>query len=200
MASELRSTARPTLLRLLGFAALALGALLAGLGATMTWATIGFPNDVTGRADVAVKGTDVWEGVVVLAVAVAALVATIAMRVARPGATRSIVAGAVAIGGALVVALAGLDLATATDRFGGRGGLADIAAQVADRLGQPVERVRLLLEQNFGATLRVDTGAGLVIALAGGALIAIGGLLSLVWARAPAVEAPSDPSDVADPG
>lgn len=183
MPPELLSTARPSPLRLLGFFVLVAGALLAGIGATMTWATVGFPADVTHTADVIVKGTDVWEGVVVLAVAAAALVATMATRLVRPGAVRSVIAGAIAIGGLVVVALATLDLATATDRFGGRGGLADIAARVADQLGQPVERVRALLEQSFGAALRVDTGPGLPIALAGGLLLAIGGALSLAWAR-----------------
>jgi hypothetical protein len=198
MSSELLSTARPSGLRLLGFLALAGGALLAGIGATMTWATVGFPRDIAGNADVPVKGTDVWEGVVVLAIAAACLVATVLMRVAASTRTRTVVAACVAVGGLVVVALTALDLATATDRFGGSAGLADIARRIAARLGQPVERVRALLEQSFGANLRVDTGAGLILALAGGVLLAAAGALSIAWASSSAspplagIEPPGD--------
>jgi hypothetical protein len=183
MAEEIVSTARPSGLRLLGFVTLAVGALLAGIGATATWATVGFPGDVAGAADVPVKGTDVWEGKIVLVFAAAVLVALIALRLVRPGGGRSIVAVGVTIAGVVVVALTALDLVTAEDRFGGADGLEELARSVATQLGQPTERVRALLEQSFGATLRVDVGAGLPLALLGGVLLVVAGALALAWAR-----------------
>ncbi|MGZ4153590.1 MAG: Trp biosynthesis-associated membrane protein [Actinomycetota bacterium] len=194
MPSEILSTARPSRLRLLGFLVLVLGALLAGLGATLTWATVGFPNDSRHVADVAVKGIDVWEGVVVLAIAAAALVGLIVMRIAASAAVRLGIAVALTVGGLAVTGLAVLDLATSRDRFGGGNELDRIARKMADVLGQPVEAVRTLLERNFGAALRVEIGPGLWMALAGGVLLVVAGVLSFLWSRdrSRALAMPSD--------
>jgi hypothetical protein len=201
MPAEILTTFRPTPLWLAGFLALVVGAALSGVGATMTWATVGFPGDLAGAADVPVKGTELWEGVAVLGIAAAALVAVLLSRVSTSGTLRSVLAAGVAVGGVVTVALASLDLASATDRFGGAGGLADIAQAVADRLGQPVDRVRQLLEQNFGDVLRVDVGVGVWLVLAGGALLTIAGALSQMWARGEHTppgdgDAPARPEDV----
>jgi hypothetical protein len=183
MTAEILSTARPTTLRLAGFLATVTGATLAGVGALLDWVTVGFPGDVEGAADVHVRGTDVWEGELVFAVAVGCLIALILLRVAASPTVRTAIAAGVAAGGALVVALAAIDLSSATDRFGGSAGLGDIAQAVAQRLGQPVDRVRALLEQNFGETLRVDIEIGLWLSLVGGVVLVVAGCLSLAWAR-----------------
>jgi hypothetical protein len=198
MSAEILSTARPSTLRLAGFFATATGAALAGLGALVDWITVGFPGDVEGVADVHVRGTDVWEGKLVLAVAVGCLIALIIMRVTASPSARSAIAGGIAAGGVIVIALAAVDLSGATGRFGGSAGLADIAQAVADRLGQPVDRVRALLEQNFGATLRVDTEIGLWLSLLGGLLLVAAGGLSLALARR--VEDASRPGPRPGPG
>ncbi len=80
MSSEIRSTARPSMLRLVGFLVIVLGSAAAGIGATREWVQIGFAADTQGAADVSVYGTDVWEGKVILLAAGVALVATIVMR------------------------------------------------------------------------------------------------------------------------
>ena len=184
MSSEIVSTARPTGLRLLGFLALIVGAVLVGVGATMTWATVGFPNDNAHALDVATKGIDVWEGLVALAVAALALIALVVMRLVASDRVRSVLAWAIAVGGALVAVLAAYDMATARDRFGGTAGLGQIARRIAAEQGAPVDKVRSLLEQNFGHALRVDVGPGLWMALAGGILLVAAGILALLWARA----------------
>jgi hypothetical protein len=183
MRPELLSTARPSPLRLLGFLALVAGAVLAGVGASLTWATVGFPGDATGAADVAVKGVDVWEGTVVLAIAAVGLILMVVMRVTRSTAVRSAIAVGVLAGGLAVTALAARDLARPRTRFGGGAGLDEVARAVAAELGQPVDRIRALLEQNFGAALRVDVGPGLPLTLAGGLLLVVAGGLALLWAR-----------------
>ncbi len=190
---EILSTARPSALRLWGFLALATGALVAGWGALSDWATLGFPGDTSGALDVAVKGADVWEGVVVLGAAVASLVALLAMRlVGSPSARRGIAFG-VATLGALVVAIA-LSVAIRADaRFGGAEGLDDVAADLAARLEEPVGAVRAQLEERFSSQVRVDLGVGVWLALAGGALIDLGGALGLAWARRPAGAADGPP-------
>lgn len=180
---EILSTARPSATRLWGFLCLVAGALLAGLGATRDWAVIGFPGDTKGVADVSVKGTDVWEGKVVLAAAVVALVVMLVVRLVRSTETRRILAFGIATLGALVLALA-LSVAVRTDaRFGGAEGLDDMAANLAKQLGEDPAAVRTQLEQQFGKQLRVDLGSGVWVAAAGGVLIDVGGALTLAWVR-----------------
>jgi hypothetical protein len=183
MSTEILSTARPSALRLLGFLAVLVGALLAGVGALSDWVIIGFPSDVERELDVNVPGTDVWEGKVVLAVALVSLVALIAMRLASSAAVRSSIAAVIALGGLTVVAIAAVDLTRATERFGRSEGLDDVVRALARKLGQPVEPVRALVQQNFSGTLRVDVGAGMPLAVAGGIILIVAGGLSLAWAR-----------------
>jgi len=180
---EILSTARPSATRLWGFLCLVAGALLAGLGATRDWAVIGFPSDTKGTLDVPVRGTDVWEGKVVLASAVVTLVVMLAARVVRSTETRRILAFGIATLGALVLALA-LSVAIRADaRFGGAEGLDDVAANLAKQLDQDPAAIRSQLEQQFGKQLRVDLGSGVWVAVAGGVLIDIGGALTLAWVR-----------------
>lgn len=179
---EILSTSRPGRLRLAGFLALVVGAVLAGVGASMTWATVGFPSDTAGAADVAVKGLDVWEGVAALAIAAVALVATVVMRLVASTSGRRGIAAAVLLGGLVVGGLATADVARAESRFGGREGLDEMAQRLAAQRGLPVDRVRTQLERSFGAQLRVDVGGGLYATLAGGIAIALAGGLALPWA------------------
>jgi hypothetical protein len=180
---EILSTARPSATRLWGFLCLVGGALLAGLGATRDWAVVGFPGDATGTLDGSVKGTDVWEGKVVLAAAVLALVVLVAARLVRATETRRILAFGIATLGALVLALA-LSVAVRADaRFGGAEGLDDVAANLAKQLDQDPAAIRAQLEQRFDEQLRVDQGSGIWLTLAGGLLIDVGGAVTLAWAR-----------------
>lgn len=180
---ELLSTSRPTSLRLWGFVVLALGALAAGLGALMDWAIVGFPSDASGRLDVAIKGTDVWEGKVVLGAAVLALVGQLVLRTIRGKGSRRAVAFGLASLGALILAIA-LSVAVRTDaRFGGSAGLDEMAANLADQLDQPMETIRAQLEEQFADQITVDLGAGVWVAALGGILVDVGGALNLAWVR-----------------
>jgi hypothetical protein len=183
MSTELLSTARPSGLRLAGFLAVVLGALLVGVGALVDWVTVGFPSDIERKLDVSVPGTDVWEGKVVFAAAMLSLVALIVMRLAASPAVRSAIAAGVALAGLVVVAITAVDLTLATERFGRSEGLDDIVRALARELGQPVEPVRALVRQNFRGTLRVDIGAGMPLALVGGLILIVAGAFSLAWAR-----------------
>jgi hypothetical protein len=186
---ELLSTAKPTPLRLWGFLVLALGALVAGLGAVMDWAIIGFPSDMTGRLDTPVKGVDVWEGKVVLGAAVLALVGQVVLRTIRGKEPRRAVAFGLASLGALILAIA-LSVAVRADaRFGGSEGLDELAASLAEQLDEPVDAVRAQLEEQFADQITVDLGAGVWVAALGGILVDVGGALNLAWVR----KQPADP-------
>jgi hypothetical protein len=119
---EILSTARPTRVRLLGFLCLAAGAILAGVGATRVWAVIGFSDDLKHAVDEQVYGTDVWEGKAILLGAAAALVAMLAMRLARSGTVRRALAILLIGIGLGTTVIAGVDAVRATQRFGGGAG------------------------------------------------------------------------------
>jgi hypothetical protein len=184
MEREIVSTARPTTLRLAGFLCVAAGAILAGIGATREWAAIGFPEDLLGAADVSVRGTDVWEGKVVLLGTVVALGVLLAMRLSRSDSARRTLATILVVIGAACVALPLLDAVRAENRFGGAGGVDTMVEVLAAELELPEDVVREQLAEQFDRALRVDLGPGIWLTVAGGVLLVAGGVLSLAWARA----------------
>jgi hypothetical protein len=183
MASEITSTGRPTLLRLAGTACVALGAIVAGVGATREWTAIGFTADVQRAADVSVHGIDVWEGKVVLFAAVASLLVLLAMRISGSRSTRRGLAIALIVLGALCVALPVADAVRAKDRFGGVEGDDRLTRTLSVRLGLTEEVVRERLADLLDQDLRVEISPGLWITAAGGVLLIAGGVLGLRWVR-----------------
>jgi hypothetical protein len=182
MRPEILSTGRPSALRLAGFVTLAAGAVLAGVGATRPWATVGFPEDRSRSAALPVHGTDVWEGKVVLFGAVVALVALLGMRLARSeGARRALGVLLVALGVA-AVALPLADAARAEERFGGGAGADRYAEWLSARLSLPEDVVRATFEEQFHRALRVDVEPALWGTAGGGVLLVAGGVLGLAWA------------------
>lgn len=176
------STEPPDRLRLAGFLTLAAGTVAAGVGASRAWVVVGFPQDEEGAIDVPLHGTDVWEGKIVLLIAVASLLGLLAMRLVQARATRRAIAVALVVAGIVAAALPFADAVRARDRFGGGEGLDQIAVGLAEQLELPEDVVRAQLEEQFGAALRVDLQPGLWLSVLGGLLIACGGALSLAWA------------------
>jgi hypothetical protein len=193
MSREVLSTSRPSGLRVAGFFFLAFGATAAGIGATREWAAIGFPADALGAADVSVRGTDVWEGKVVLLSAVVALVALVAMRISRSTATRVALGWLLVAIGVVCVVLPALAAVRAEDRFGGTNGVDRMAEALSAELELPEDVVREQLAEQFDRALRVDVGPGLWLTVLGGALVIVGGVLGLRWARGAEVSAAPGP-------
>lgn len=181
VASEALSTARPTALRLAGFACVALGAIAAGVGATREWITLGFIGDTERAADQPIHGIDVWDGKVVLFAAATALVVIVAMRISGSSRTRRALAIALIVLGLVCVALPVQSAIRAKDRFGGGEGVDRLTRALAAELGLPEEVVREQLAEQIEADLRVELQPGLWVTAAGGVLLVTGGLLGLVW-------------------
>jgi hypothetical protein len=180
MASEVTSTPRPTALRFAGFACVAFGAVIAGVGATREWAAVGFAADVERAADVSVHGTDVWEGKVVLFATVVALLVLLAMRTSGSAATRRGLAIVLIVLGTVCVALPVAGAVRAEDRFGG---VDRLARAIAVELEIPVEVVREQLSELLEQDLRVEIQPGLWLTAFGGVLLVAGGILGLAWVR-----------------
>ena len=183
MSSGILSLDRPTPLRLGGFLVTAVGALVAGLGSVLDWVVLGFPGDERGTLDVPVKGADAWEGKVVLAAAVLALVGTLVLRLLHGTDARRAVALGVVTLGALAMALAISVAIRADARFAGTDGVDEIAANLSEQLGTPIDEVRSQVQEEYGSQLRVELGPGVWLTIVGGSLIVVGGSLSLAWAR-----------------
>jgi len=164
---------RPTFLRLAGFVLTVAGALVAGLGSLTTWVTVGI-RDVP--IDSVFRGTDIPDGRIVLASAIAMLGAVLVSRLLRTPAARKAAAAVVIAGGVLCVGMAGAFVVTATSRFEPANSEA-----LADALDVTEAELMAMLDAE-GVLGFTEVGAGPYLALLGGVLGVLGGVLVLAWA------------------
>ncbi|MGE5227548.1 MAG: Trp biosynthesis-associated membrane protein [Planctomycetaceae bacterium] len=169
-------TSRPSPLRLASFVVVVLGAVLAGVGAVQTWVTVGIAHQ--SQLDSPTKGTDIWQGRVVLACAAVLLVCVIASRLVRDRA-RTVMGGLLVAAGAVCAGVAGAFLATAASTYSAIDdqGLVDAIAKAT---GATATQIREKACATLGCTTTV--GVGPWLAVAGGALGLVGGILVLTWA------------------
>jgi hypothetical protein len=171
-------------LRLLGFVAVTVGGLLIGLGATSNWAVVGLTSDPRHVLDSPIKGTDMWEGKVTLALALIVVLGIIAMRVASSDPMRKAIAYLIVVSGVGSAGIGLVDAVKFTERFsGGSGALAAIAQSSSAKLGVPASQLLQDLLANRAKLISVTHGPGLWLVIGGGVLAAVGGILSLNWAN-----------------
>jgi apolipoprotein N-acyltransferase len=176
-------------LRSAGFIVTVLGALLAGVGAALTWVTVGI--ETVDALDTVTKGLDVWDGIVVLVCAVAMLVGVLASRLVSSGSARRGFGALVIAAGFVALSVAGAFVMTATTRFDPVDDDRLVAA-IAEAAGVPPSEVQASIDETLGelgAFTRI--GPGPYLAIAGGLAGAIGGVLVLAWASR--VPDPPDP-------
>lgn len=179
MNSEIVSIARPSMLRLAGFLTVTTGGLMISLGSLSTWAKVP-PFDTPTR------GTDLWEGVVALAIGVAVLVGMVVMRLMTVPSARRAVAVAIVALGLSAAAIAAADAVRSNARFTSPGQRDRIARELAADLHLPYDEVRSRLAAIYEERFHVTLQPGLFVVVAGGLLAATGGTLSVAWAaRAP---------------
>ena len=175
MTREIVSTARPSTLRLAGFLTLTAGGLMISLGSLVTWAKVP-PFDTPTR------GTDLWEGIVALAIGVAVLVGMVMMRLMSTASARRAVAVAILALGLLAAAIAATDAVRANARFTSPGQRDRIARELAAQLHLPYDEVRSRLATIYEQRFHVSLQPGLFMVVVGGLLAASGGALSVAWA------------------
>ncbi len=166
-------------LRVAGFLTTALGALLAGIGGVLTWVTVGIEGQ--GQLDTRSPGIDLVDGVVVLAAAGAMLIAVLASRLAGTRTARRVAAVVCLVAGLVVMATAGAFLLTANTRFDPVSS-DELIGAIAMDTGVPIAEVREQLDAiltDLGGFTEI--GLGPSVALLGGLLGAVGGVLILAW-------------------
>ena len=137
------------------------GALLMGVGATVTWITVGIPNET---AHTAIRGTDLTDGVVVLLCAVVTLAAVFATRIVGSAGARQAASALAAIAGLVAGAIGVAFLVAGKDRDA-----------VIEGLGIP----RGMWLQ-FGVFR--DLGPGAYLAVLGGLFAVVGSLMMVLSA------------------
>jgi hypothetical protein len=172
-ASPELSAAPPSSLRLWGFLLTAAGALLAGIAALMVWVTVGLKGaDVLNAA---YHGTDLADGRLVLTGAVVMLIAVLGSRFVRTRNSRIVVAMLAITAGLLAAVVGASFLITASSRF----------APVSDALIQAIAEAQKTTPEAIVAKFGGFTDVSLApwLALVGGVLGLVGGVLTLRWAR-----------------
>ena len=179
------STARPSRLRLAGALALVVGGALLGLGAVSTWGSVGLSEELDPDRAIAaiIPGIDLWEGVSVLAAALAILGGLVALRLVRRTSTRRLIAVAIVVVGFGAAALAATVALRIQDRLVQTEGLDAYAHALSDSLDLPLDQVRTDIKDAFLRDLLVETGSGVWLAMVGGIVAGVGGILSLAWVR-----------------
>lgn len=147
------------------------------VGSIMPWAR----DNLIGAVET--RGTDLLQGLMALALGVAAMLLLVALRWSGSASTRRLIGLAILVAGLIATGIALWTLATAEDAF-----RAEFIEDVARLAGVDLAQAEELVDQT-GIVTR--TQAGLWLALAGGALTAVGGLLDLAWVGRGMLEAAS---------
>ena len=174
-------TSAPSNLRLVAFVLTAVGALAIGVGSVLTWVSAGFTQPGLEGLTSVTKGLDTNEGKVALGCAVAALILAVVSRVVSDTA-RAILAGVMVIVGALAAVVGSLFISSASTTYSPIDS-ESIINRLAAQLNQPADQVRAALAtvaDKLGPYTKI--GAGPWIVIAGGIMVAVGGVLTVRWA------------------
>jgi hypothetical protein len=165
--------------RAIAFTLCAVGALLAGIGATLPWAIVGLQADENGVLDETFLGIDLTAGLVVLVAAIAVLAMLFAMRLVAARWRRALALGLLVAGLAILTAtlLAGL---SAGDRA-----VVEMAEVAADTGGLTAAEAEELIRTDPDLAVRSELGIGLWLAVLGGVLVVVGSVANAAWARRP---------------
>ncbi len=165
---------RPTFLRVAGFVLTVSGALVAGLSARMLWVTVGIRG--AEAVSPAIRGAELADGRIVLATAVVMLTAVLVSRLLHTPASRKAAAAVVIVAAIVCIAVAGAFLVTVSSRFEPFENRA-----LAEALHVSERELEAMLEAQ-GVVGFTDVGSGPYVALLGGVLGVVGGVLVLAWA------------------
>jgi hypothetical protein len=162
-------------LRTASFALTAIGALIAAGGTTVTWTSTGLRRDLREVLDLEYLGLDLVEGIAALVVSgmVVALLADVRRRRGPPG----IRAVGLLLAGVVLVALPAWVAVRAEDRA-----VDEVAVVVARSAGITTEEAAARVRTDPDLAVRTDS-SGVWLSIAGGVLVTLGGVTTLLWSR-----------------
>jgi hypothetical protein len=162
--------------RVWGFALTAAGALVAGIGTTVVWTSVGLRQDLRGVLDSDFAGLDLPEGIAVLVLSVTTLIGVVVVRRLQG---RGRVWGAVAllVMGVAIVALPVWTVLRAEDRA-----VDDVARVIADAGGLTIDEAISLVRAEPEFEVDVVT-SGAWTSIIGGLVVVAGACMTLLWAN-----------------
>lgn len=174
---ETRPMLDPIRLRVAGSVLTIGGALIAGIGSTLTWATAGLRLDTRGVLDLEFRGLDLVGGIIALVVAVLTLGGLTRFRRAT-GRARERLGIGLLLAGVVIMAMP-LSVAIRAEERAVEG-MARVTARTA---GLRFEEATELIREDPSLAVRSELGPGIWLTLAGGALVVAGTAANLMWAR-----------------
>jgi hypothetical protein len=188
---------RPSNLRLAAFALTAGGALLMGIGALVTWVTVGIADQLA--VQTVTPGTDLSGGLITLVCAVVVLVLVVVSRFVT-GTMRRVLSIVVIAPGVLAAAVAGYFIWAAPTHYSPVDD-DNLVTALANATGRSIDEVRAALAQvvdQLGGYTHIGPGPWIV--LIGSVLVVVGGVLTLQWsARVRSVGATNTSSEPTEP-
>jgi hypothetical protein len=191
------NASRPSNLRLAAFALTAGGALLMGIGALVTWVTVGIADQLA--VQTVTPGTDLSGGLITLVCAVVVLVLVVVSRFVT-GTMRRVLSIVVIAAGVLAAAVAGYFIWAAPTHYSPVDD-DNLVTALANATGRSIDEVRAALAQvvdQLGGYTHIGPGPWMV--LIGSVLVVVGGVLTLQWsARVRSVGATNTSSEPTEP-
>jgi hypothetical protein len=166
--------ARDTL-RAAGFLATVAGSLLTGVGALGAWAEIGLEGNRVGVISPTYLGVDLLEGKIAICLALIAVAGVLLARAGRTG-SRPWAAVVVLVSGVAILATAGELAVAGSDRLE-----RDAVASTRDALREHAAEEEVI--DDVVALVEARLQPGVWVTMGGGALVMVGGSMSLAWAR-----------------
>jgi hypothetical protein len=167
---------RPTSIRLWGFVLTVGGGALMAVGSLLTWTSV----DYRGISSATV-GVDLKPGVVCLALGVLAILALLALRVVHSIPLRRAISVGVVAAGLIAIALGIREVAIKDHLL--FSGLRDFANAFHAQNGLPAKDLAARIKADLQKSGSVKVGIGLWLAIAGGVITLVGGVLDLMWVR-----------------
>ena len=184
METDIRSTVRPTPLRLAGFLATVVGGVLVALGPLLTWVSVGLLGDESGALTSTSPGVDHTTGKIALALGAATVVAIVLLRVIVSVGLRRLVAIGVLVAGLASIAIGVRAVTGDRDRYLSTG-VRPLAEEIHRQVGLPVtEELAARAREQLAEDGFVQIGVGPWLVLAGGIVTVVGGALDLAWVEA----------------
>jgi hypothetical protein len=167
----------PMRLRVAGSVLTIVGALMAGIGPTLAWTTVGLRVDTQGVLDLEFRGLDLVGGTIAFVVAVLTL-GGLALSRRATGRARGRLGVGLLLAGVVIVAMP-LSVAIRAEERAVES-MGEVAAQTG---GLTIEEATELVREDPSLAVRSELGPGIWLTLAGGALVVVGTAALLAWTR-----------------